>query len=399
MIQRQLYYQRLNSFLNTDLVKVITGQRRVGKSYMLLQTIDQLIHNGVPKKNIIHIDKEQSVFNQITDDASLVEYFNSKLTESDPATYRYLFIDEVQEIIDFQKAIRSIRTVDNVDIYLTGSNSNIVSSEIATLLSGRYIEIPVYPLTFSEFINFSSFETEEQAFDSYLQLGGMPYLHKLDFDIERCEVYLENVYNTIVLHDVVKRNRIRNVSQIERLITYLSNNTGSITSPHAISKYHKSLGLKMTPNMVLDYIGNLESSYIIHEAKRFDIVGKKIFDRNSKYYFNDVGIRNIKETVDNDINKILENIVHMNLLAFGYEVSVGVVGDKEIDFICKKNNEIEYIQVSYLLANNEVREREFGNLAQISDNYPKYVLTLDPVQSDFKGIKHMHVRDFLINLE
>ena len=396
---RKKYLKQIKPFIGKDVIKVITGQRRVGKSYFLLQIIAELKKQGVRSENIIYINKEDREFEQIRNASDLSKHLEVKIKLADKRKKVYIFIDEVQEIQDYELSVRSFRLDRNNDIYITGSNSEIVSSELASNLSGRYIEIPLYPLDYREFLDFIRRKDSQDIFMKYMELGGLPYIQVLGLNGEQMKVYLRNVYNTIFLNDIVKRFEIRNVGLLEDLVRYLADNIGSESSANNISKYLKSQRINLSPVMIIEYIKALEAGYFIHSIKRYDIRGKKLFQRNMKYYFTDLGLRNVIENVEDDISRKLENIVCMHLLSNGFSLRVGKLNDKEIDFVANKNGRTIYVQVAYLIADKGIRDREFGNLSEIPDNYEKYVLSMDSVTEDYKGIRHMQVRDFLLNVD
>jgi predicted AAA+ superfamily ATPase len=392
-ISRDNYINKLTPFLYTSLIKVIVGQRRVGKSYLLYQLID-IIKQKDKTANIIYINKELFEFDNITNYTELNDYFKSHFKND---VHNYLFIDEVQEISEFEKCLRSIQAKNEAEIFITGSNANLLSSELSTYLSGRYIELKIYGLSYNEFLLFHSFENNEVSFYNYLKFGGLPGLINIPLEDNVVFDYLRNIYSAILFKDVVKRNNIRNISFLENLIKYVGDNVGSLFSAKKISDYLKSQQIKVTPNLVMDYLSFIENAFFIFKVQRSDISGKKIFEIGEKFYFEDLGLRHsILGYRQNDINKILENIVFIHLKMAGYSVTIGWENGKEIDFVCERNNEKIYIQVTYLLSDEKVREREFGNLLLIKDNYPKYVLSMDKVEGNsYKGILHKNIIHFL----
>jgi len=394
-IDRSYYINKIKPFIGKSLIKVLTGQRRVGKSYLLRQVRD-IIHQQEPDSQIIYINKEQHEFSMVTDSTTLFDYLKKNVTGSGRVT---LFIDEIQDIESFEITLRDLATRKNYDVYCTGSNAKLLSGELATYLGGRYIEIKVYGLSYSEFLTFHNLNDSLPVFFDYLKFGGLPYLINLQSDTEVIYEYLNSIYNTILLKDVVARFNIRNVKFLENLVLFLADNTGSIVSSKKISEYLKSQKINISTQVVIDYLGYLESSFLISRVKRTGIEGKRIFEIGEKYFFEDTGIRNVvagyKAT---DIHKILENIVCLHLKMAGYQVTVGTEGKKEIDFIAQKGSEKLYIQVAYMLTNQETIDREFGSLLDIPDNFPKYVLTMDEIRetSTYKGIQRMHVKDFCL---
>ena len=392
-IERPLYIDRIKPYIGKSLIKVITGQRRVGKSCMLMQVRD-LIMEKDPGTHIIFINKEQHEFAPITDHVTLLEYVGLHSKGKGKVA---LFIDEIQEIDSFEVALRDLSTRKKFDIYCTGSNARLLSGELATLLAGRYIEIRVYGLSYSEYLMFRDATDSPDSFRTYLREGGLPYLIHLGTDINVVNEYLNTIYSTILLKDVVARYNVRNVKFLESLVLFLADNTGSIVSAKKISEYLKSQNINISTQVVIDYIGYLESSFMIHRVRRTGIRGKRLFEIGEKYFFGDIGIRNVIAGYNlADVHKMLENIVFLHLRTAGYEVTVGSENGKEIDFIASRGGERIYVQVAYLLEKPETAQREFGNLLGISDNYPKYVVTMDELNetSSYQGIQRMHVKDF-----
>ena len=393
IISREEYIVRIQPFIDKPLIKVLMGQRRVGKSYILLQTM-QDIKTRNPEANIIFIDKELEEFSHIQDNKELYSYINAKLKE----TNNYLFIDEVQEIRSFELCLRSLLNEEKCDIFCTGSNANLLSGELATHLAGRYVAFEIHSLSYLEFLQFNHLENNNQSLNRYLTIGGMPFLSHFTADENAAFEYLKNVYSSILLKDVVARENIRNVSFLENLVAYLSDNLGNILSAHNISKYLKSQQINLTPQTVINYLHNLCNAFFVYRIPRADVNGLKIFEVGEKYYFEDIGIRNALRTFNlrKDINKLMENAVCLHLLRKQWHVFVGKTGDKEIDFIAEKNGERIYIQVAYMLHEETTIEREFGNLMNIPDHYPKLVVTMDEISvGNYKGIKQMHMREFL----
>lgn len=396
-IERPLYLNKLKPFIGKSLIKVLIGQRRVGKSFLLIQLID-LIKKQSPETQIIYINKEQHEFSHIKNSDDLFLYLKQHVKQNSKVG---LFIDEVQDIDSFEITLRDLVTRGNYDIYCTGSNANLLSSELATFLSGRYIEIKVFSLSYAEFLFFYKLPDSVASFQNYLKFGGLPYLINLNNEIQVAYEYLTSIYNTILLKDVVSRFKIRNVTFLENLITFLADNIGSIFSSKKISEYLKSQKINISTQVVIDYLGYLESSFLIFKVKRTGIEGKKVFEIGEKYFFEDIGIRNaIVGFKISDIHKILKNAVYLHLRMAGYSVTVGQDLNKEIDFIAQKSGEKLYIQVAYMLSNEATMNREFGNLLEIPDNFPKYVVTMDEFleTSTFKGIIRMHVKDFCLKI-
>jgi len=393
--KRPYYLNKIRPFIGSDLIKVLVGQRRVGKSYILLQLMDEIKAKD-KKANIVYINKEENEYETIVNYKDLIDYAEGRIIKG---AKNYLFIDEIQDIENFEKALRHLAAKKIFDLYCTGSNAKLLSSEIATGLSGRYIEIPVHVLSYQEFLQFHKLKSGEETFLKYIRYGGLPYLANLELSDEIVYGYLQSIYNTIVLKDVVARFNIRNINFLNRLLEYVADNIGSLVSANRISDFLKSQKTKTTPNKVLDYLSYLCSSFIIYEVNRADIKGKKIFEINEKYYWEDLGLRNsLVGYQAAKIGQMLENLVFLHLLRLGFKINVGQLENKEIDFVAEKEGRKIYIQVAYLISDKAVKEREFGNLLNISDNYQKIVVSMDKlIGDDYQGIKHYHIIDFLQN--
>ncbi len=400
MITREAYMQKIRPFINSDLVKVLTGIRRCGKSVMLELIKQELLRQGIAETQFISFNFENMSFAHLHAAQALHEEI-IKLSKNITGKI-YFFFDEIQEVKDWEKCINSLRLELDCDIYLTGSNAKLLSGELATYLAGRYVKFIIYPFSFAEFCElyntvYPQTPTNE-CFKKYLHFGGMPYLAALHYNESACKQYLQDVYNSVELKDIVKRNNIRDVDMLERILTYITANIGNIFSANVISKYLKSEGRSMAAETIINYIKACTDAFLFYQVKRQDVQGKKLLAINEKYYVADHGIReavfggNMK-----DINLVLENIVYMELLRRGYKVSVGKVDNKEIDFICEKQEEKIYIQVTYLLAAEETIKREFGVYRNVNDNYPKYVLSLDEFDMSRDGIIHKNIRDFLLD--
>ena len=394
-IARQHYLDRIKPYIGKDIIKVITGQRRVGKSYLLFQIMD-VVTASDPKAQIIYINKELYEFDFIDNYKALLKYIKDKAKSK---KNRYVFIDEIQDIDQFEKALRSLSAEGGYDIYCTGSNAGLLSGELATYLSGRYVELKVFCLSYTEFLDFHKLKNNSGAFLKYIKYGGLPYLINLKLEDDIVYDYLKNIYNTILFKDVVKRHRIRNIAFLERLTIYLADNTGSLVSAKKISDFLKSQKTNISPNVVLNYLSHLEAAFFIFKVRRSDIAGKKIFEIGEKYFFEDLGLRHtIIGYRQDDIGRILENLVFLHLKRSGYEITVGRVGGKEIDFACEKKGERLYVQVAYMITDQRVHDREFGNLLGIKDNFTKIVVSMDEMTGGkFKGISHVNIRDFLVS--
>lgn len=385
--------------MGNDLIKVLTGIRRSGKSVMLELIKDELLANGVQADQFISLNFENIANQKYCSAESLNKYISEKL--SNIAGKTYLFFDEIQEVENWEKCINSLRVSFDCDIYITGSNAKLLSGELATYLAGRYVEFVIYPLSFAEFIQIHKDANNsisiEETFKQYLNIGGMPFLAKLKFDYNSSMQYLEDVYTSVVLKDVMKRNSIRDVDMLEKIIIYVLANVGQPFSATSISKYFKSENRKVSIETVLNYIKACEDAFLFYRIRRNDLLGKKILSVNEKYYIANHGLREAIYGKNNrDINLILENIVCIELLRRGFSVTVGKLSNLEVDFVCEKQGERIYIQVAYILATKETSKREFGALENINDNFPKYVLSLDEFTSDKNGIKHINIRDFLL---
>ncbi len=391
---RQIYLNQIIPHIDKHVIKVLVGLRRSGKSFMMLSLIDY-IRTKNPDVNIIYINKEHYEFDYIKNYHDLQSYFEDKYISGKK---NFFFIDEIQEIENFEKCIRNIYSKNLADIFISGSNSEILSGELSSMLSGRYIEIRIHPLSYPEFIEFMNLSDTTESFYIYLRQGGMPGL--LNFKSENhtsATDYLKGVISTVLLKDVISRYKIRNISFLENLVKYLSKNTGSLVSAKNISDFLKSQRINISPNIVINYLSNICSAYFVNKVSRIEITGRKIFEIGEKYYFEDIGLRNALTGYNPaDISKLLENVVYNHLAIAGYTIYVGKQRSKEIDFFAEKNGEIIYIQVCYLLSGQKVIEREFGNLLEIADNYKKIVLSIDETNfsNTWKGVEHKHVKDF-----
>ncbi len=399
MIIREEYFAKIDPFVCKPVIKIITGIRRSGKSSFMKMLIDRFHESGVKKNDIVYISKELLEFEYIKDYSELYKYVKSKLQKN--KNQKYILIDEVQEIKGWEKAVNSLLAENAADIYLTGSNSRMMSSEFATLLTGRYVVVSMYPLSFKEFLKFRNIgknEDIEGEFSLYLKFGGLPGIHYLKFDDEVVFQYINSIYNTILLKDIVKRHQIRDVELLEKITRFIFDNCSSITTAKKISDFLKSQHIRIGVQTVQNYISYLQDAFLINRTGRYDIKGKKHLELLDKFYFSDSGIRHsILKYKSEDIAKLLENIVYLELLRRGYEVSVGKLDSLEIDFIAEKTNEKLYIQVCYLLASKETEDREFAPLEKIEDNYPKIVLTMDKIWGGGRnGIIRKNIIDFLL---
>ena len=395
LIDRALYTNRIRPFIDKGIIKVLTGQRRVGKSYILLQLMNDIKNNN-EKANVIYLNKEHDEFREIKTDRDLLDYVDDQLIQSVP---NYLFIDEIQDIEHFENALRSLQAKNQCDIFITGSNAKMLSGELSTYLSGRYVEFNIHSLCYLEFLTFHQLEDNDDTLRKFLTYGGMPHLSRLNLSNEVAFEYLRNVYSTILIKDVVSRENIRNVNFLETLADYLADNVGSLFSANNIHKFLKSQRVDMSVNLIVNYLKALSNAYIVNKVQRIEVKGLKKFEIGDKYYFEDLGLRNCRQHLEfsTDIGKIMENAVYLHLKAHNYLVYVGKMDNQEIDFVAIKNENRIYIQVAYLLLDEKTKEREFGNLLKINNNYRKYVVTLDSFSSgtNYKGIELLHLREFL----
>lgn len=392
LIVRKMYLDKALPYLDKDIVKILTGQRRVGKSYILFQLINHILQQH-PQANICYINKELPEFNFIKTDTDLIAFTDSKLERG----RNYLFIDEVQEITHFEQALRGLLASKKWDIWCTGSNSEFLSSDIAGIMSGRSIEIPVFSLTYLEFIEFHNLNDDLNSVNLYLKFGGLPYLRNLQLTENIAYEYIRGIYSTILFKDIIARHNIRNIRFVEDLSGFIADNTGSMVSAKKISDYLKSQQINIPVARVIEYLKFMCNAYFLIRIPKADLKGKRFFEIGEKYYFNDLGLRNsISGFKPGDINKILENVVLLHMISQGFKAFTGSMGNKEIDFVFEKNNERIYMQVAYIISDDTVYQREFGNLKLIDDNYPKYVITMENIQfTNDQGILHLRLSEFL----
>ena len=398
MVKREMYMSRIRPFIGKELIKVLTGIRRAGKSVMLELIKEELLASGVSESRFISINFEDMRYVHLLNAAALHEEI-LKQTEGMEGK-AYLFFDEIQEVADWEKCVNSFRAALDCDIYITGSNAKLLSGELATCLGGRYVEFVIYPFSFSEFLELyktvDDSASVQQCFQKFLLSGGMPYLANLRYEEETCRQYLVDLFNSVQLKDVVKRNKVRDVDLLERIIAYVMANVGTIFSASSLAKFLKSEHRVVATDTILNYIKYCCDAYLLYQVKRQDLQGKQVLASNEKYYVADHGIREAVYGGNmRDINLILENIVYMELLRRGYTVNVGRMGQKEIDFVCSRRGEKLYVQVAYLLADESTVRREFGVYDMVKDNFPKYVVTMDELDRSRNGIKHRNIRDFL----
>ena len=399
MIKREIYMQRIRPFMNTDLIKVFTGIRRAGKSVMLELVKNELKESGISEENFLCINFEQFSNSQFLD----VESLYKKITDFQKNTKGkiYLFFDEIQEVPGWEKCINSCRIDFDCDIYITGSNAKLLSGELATYLAGRYVEFVIYPFSFAEFFEMNLLKNpnvdKSTCFMQFLKTGGMPFLSNFPDDDSAKSQYLIDIYNSVVLKDVVKRNNIRDVDTLERIVAYAFSNIGHIFSATSLSKYFKSENRKISHDTILNYLKFCSDAFLFYKINRYDLEGKKIVTVNEKYYCADHGLREalFGKNIQN-IDQVLENIVCLELLRRNYKVYVGKKGDLEIDFIAEKQGKKIYVQVAYLLANEETIRREFSVYNSVKDSYPKYVVSMDELDFSQNGIIHKNIKDFLL---
>lgn len=397
LFPRPQYTEKIAGLINRGMMLILVGQRRVGKSKVLELFKDWLKRNS-PEANVVYVNKEYQEFRDILTAEQLYDYAAVRLPEGED---NYLLIDEVQEIENYENALRSFHAENRCQVIATGSNAYMFSSELGTRLSGRYIEIKIYNLSYLEFLRFHNMEDSDAALMHYLIMGGLPGLLAFKPE-EKSQIndYLEGVYNTILVKDIVSREKVRNVTQLENIIRFVADNIGKPISVANIVRYITSRGEKISDETVSNYLKYLRDAFLAIPVRRFDVHGKMLLESNNKHYFSDHGIRNYicGSDIRGSIEKIMENVVWNHLRRQGFEVSVGILRAGEIDFVAIKSDKRIYVQVTYLLASDDTIKREFGNLADIKDNYPKFVVSMDPVSggfSEYPGIEHVNLREFL----
>jgi len=397
IIDRPIYLNHIIGHLNHGMILVLVGQRRVGKSF-LLRSLNDWIKSNKPAANIVFIDKERPEFDDIRSSSDLYTYASIRMPEGGD---NYLLVDEIQNIAEYENALRGLYAERRCQIVITGSNAYVFSSELSSRLSGRYIEIPVRSLSYREFLTFRHVSDSDTSLINYMRIGGLPGLTSYEpDDHSQVSDYLQGVYNTIVVRDIIEREDIRNAKFLRNLSAFIADNIGKMFSVSNIVKYLKSQGEKVTYDMVSHYLDFLANALIVEPVARYDIHGKKLFDLIDKYYFSDHGLRNLLTgfNLRGSIEKIMENVVYNHLRSQGFEVYVGILRAGEVDFVAIRGSKLLYVQVVYLLGSDETIKREFGTLWNIHDNHPKYVVSMDPVSGDlpqYPGIKHIHLREFL----
>ena len=389
---------RISSLIDKDIIKVIVGVRRCGKSYMFNLIIDELLERGINKENILLINFESAKYRNVSNPRELDLLVRDLTKEINGKIY--MFFDEIQNVDEWEKSINSFRVDYDCDIYLTGSNSKLLSGELATHLTGRYMEIKMYPFSFKEYLDYKKTSSNMKAFNDYLTYGGFPFLLSLESEIDKTE-YLNDIFNSIFLKDIIERYSIRDAGLLTRIVDFILDNTGKIVSSKSISDYlRKKEKIKVSPKTIYNYLEYLTNACLLYKVQREDLEGKKILSINEKYYCVDQGFNQVR-IGRNQLNnsRIMENIVYFELLRRGYEITIGCIGDYEIDFVCKKMGEKIYVQVTRELSNEDTIEREFRPLLLVKDNYPKYVISTDEFDMSRDGIKHMNILDFLIDEE
>lgn len=401
MINRPSYLEKLKPFINTPLIKVITGIRRSGKSTVMKLLRAELLAQGIAEQQIIHINFESFAFNDFKTAEKLYALVKEKIQTADKY---YLLLDEIQEVADWEKAVNAFMVDFNVDLYITGSNSHLLSSELSTYLAGRYVEIPIFTLSYKEFLDFKAGYTNKTAsnstalFNEYLQKGGFPLVHTADYPQETVYKIVQDIYASVILRDTVQRHKIRDVELLERIVKYAFDNIGNTFSGKNVADYFKSQQRKVDVNTVYNYLKALESAFILHRVERFDLKGKEILKTQEKFYLGDVSLLYATMGFRTSlIAGILENLVYLELKRRGYQVYIGKLGTLEVDFVAQKQNEKIYVQVAYKLESEQTVQREFSPLQQIDDNYPKFVITIDDFwQGNIDGIMHQHIGEFLL---
>ncbi len=392
MIKREQYLTQIRPFIRTDLIKVIIGIRRSGKSTLMKQIMEELRAEGIKNNQIIYLNFEDYRIKDYKDKDKLYDYLEVNVL-NDVKTY--VFLDEIQEVESFEQVVNSLHATKDVDIYLTGSNSKMLSGEYATLLTGRYKSFKVFPFSYKELLEYHQNKDQKEVFKEFIKYGGFPVIQGFDTEDQKRSILMD-LYDSIVIKDIVQRHNISGIDALDKYISYLLNTVSSTFSAKNIINYFRNEGRVISKETLYNYISHAKEVLLIYSAKRYDLKGKKLLTTNEKYFVNDQGLRATRFNNENDIEKILENIVFFELLRRGYEVTIGNIGDKEIDFIAVRNTQKIYIQVTYLMETLKTREREFGSLNMIKDQYPKYVLSLDEVDFSQQGIQHKNIIDFLL---
>ena len=399
LIEREMYMSRIRPFIGKDIIKVMTGMRRCGKSVMLELVKRELVREGVSAANFFSYNFEDLTISNLCEATALHDDVCKRV--QDAIGKVYLFFDEIQEVSEWEKAINSLRVRLDCDIYITGSNARLLSSELSTYLAGRYVEFVIYPFSFGEFLPLyrQSFPEAsiKECFNAFISFGGMPFLSELNYNENASKVYLSDAFSSVVVKDIAKRNNIRDIDLLERIIAYVMSNMGCTFSASSLSRYFKSQDRRVSVDTILNYLKFSMEAFLFYQVKREDLIGKEVLVSNEKYYIADHGLREAVWGRNNEsIELVLENIVLIELFRRGYDVHVGRVDDKEIDFVATRQNDKIYVQVSYMLASESTIEREFGVYNLVRDNWPKYVVSMDELDMSRDGIKHMNITDFLL---
>ena len=399
LIEREMYMSRIRPFIGKDIIKVMTGMRRCGKSVMLELVKRELVREGVSEANFFSYNFEDLTISNLCEATALHDDVCKRVQGAIGKVY--LFFDEIQEVLEWEKAINSLRVRLDCDIYITGSNARLLSSELSTYLAGRYVEFVIYPFSFGEFLPLyrQSFPEAsiKECFNAFISFGGMPFLSELNYNENASKVYLSDAFSSVVVKDIAKRNNIRDIDLLERIIAYVMSNMGCTFSASSLSRYFKSRDRRVSVDTILNYLKFAMEAFLFYQVKREDLIGKEVLVSNEKYYIADHGLREAVWGRNNEsIELVLENIVLIELFRRGYDVHVGRVGDKEIDFVATRQNEKIYVQVSYMLASESTIEREFGVYNLIRDNWPKYVVSMDELDMSRDGVKHVNIIEFLL---
>lgn len=399
LIEREMYMSRIRPFIGKDIIKVMTGMRRCGKSVMLELVKRELVREGVSEANFFSYNFEDLTISNLCEAIALHDDVCKRVQGAIGKVY--LFFDEIQEVLEWEKAINSLRVRLDCDIYITGSNARLLSSELSTYLAGRYVEFVIYPFSFGEFLPLyrQSFPEAgiKECFNAFISFGGMPFLSELNYNENASKVYLSDAFSSVVVKDIAKRNNIRDIDLLERIIAYVMSNMGCTFSASSLSRYFKSQDRRVSVDTILNYLKFAMEAFLFYQVKREDLIGKEVLVSNEKYYIADHGLREAVWGRNNEsIELVLENIVLIELFRRGYDVHVGRVGDKEIDFVATRQNEKIYVQVSYMLASESTIEREFGVYNLVRDNWPKYVVSMDELDMSRDGVKHVNIIEFLL---
>jgi len=402
MIPRPMYIEKIMAYANTPFVKILSGVRRCGKSTILKMIVEELKKRDVPEERILHYNFDSMQHEEIKTAKLLYEEVKARIS---PDGKTYLFLDEIQEVKSWEKAINSFMTDFDVDIYVTGSNSRMMSSEISTYLTGRYITFRIFPLSFAEYLTFREEYGKPGESHSelarYLRLGGFPAIHLQEYTPDEAYPIVKDIYNSTIFTDIVKRNQIRKVDQLERIVKFAFDNVGRTFSAASISKYLKSENRSIDNETVYNYLGKLESAFILHRCSRYDIQGKEFLKTQEKFYLSDPAFRySVLGYTPDGVAAMLENLVYLELLRRGYDVCIGKIGNAEIDFVATRQENKLYIQIAQQIEREKTEQREYGRLLSIADNYPKYVLRMDEFAGgNYQGIRTMHIADFLLSSE